>query len=506
MDTTENKLLNETQIRVLFKCLFEDSPISIWEEDFSDVYKYLTTLREQGITDLREYFSKNPDQIEKCSKLVKVLNINQASLKMYNANSKEELLTDLEAVFTGDSKRAFVDQLVIIANGGTHYEGENINKTIDGKTLDVFLTWTVAEEHQIDYSVVFVSLIDITDMKNAERALEESEEKFRTISNSANDAIVMIDNSGNVNFWNRTAEKIFGIKSSEVIDKQLHNILVPERYRSTFRKGFEKFKRTGKGYMVGNTLELYAQHKDGTEFPVELSITAIKLKGEWNGLSIIRDITERKKAEEENRRQREQIKLINKILRHDLTNNLAAISSAINIFKHEKDDLVLENIVTDIEKSADLIMKMKEHEFLIASTNLSIYDIGEQFEKILQNYQTIEYSINGKCKVFADDSLNSVIDNLVRNAVVHSGTDRIDINIICSEKTCEVKVIDYGKGIHDTIKDKIFKEGFKYGTTGHSGLGLHIVQKAVQNWGGDIFIEDNTPKGSIFTLHFKKVN
>ena len=506
MDTTEQNILNETQIRVLFKCLFEDSPISIWEEDFSAVYKYLITLREQGITDLRDYFSKNPDQVDKCSKLVKILNINRESLKMYHANSRKELLTDLEAIFTEDSKEAFVDQLVLIANGETHYEGENINKTIDGKTLDVYLTWTVAEEHKKDYSVVFVSLIDITDMKNAERALEENEEKFRTMSNSANDAIVMIDNLGNINFWNRTAEMIFGINSSEVMGKQLHEIIAPERYRSTFKKGFELFKRTGKGNLVGNTIELFAQHKDGTEFPVELSVTGIRLKGQWNGLSIIRDITERRKAEEENKRQREQIKLINKILRHDLTNNLAAISSAINIFKNEKDDIVLDNIVTDIEKSADLIMKMKEHEFLIASTNLSIYDIGEQFEKILQNYQTIEYSISGKCKVFADDSLNSVIDNLVSNAVVHSGTDRIDINISSSTKTCEVKVIDYGKGIPDDIKMKIFDEGFKYGTTGHSGLGLHIVQKAVKNWGGDIFIEDNTPKGSIFRILFKKVN
>lgn len=506
MDTTENKLLNEPQIRVLFKCLFEESPISIWEEDFSAVHKYLISLREQGVTDLRDFFSKYPEQIDKCSKLVKILNINKASLEMYNANSKEALLTDLKAIFTKDSKRTFIDQLILIADGEIHYEGECINQTIDGKKLDVYLTWTVAEEHQKDYSVVFVSLIDITSMKETERALEESEEKFRTISNSVNDAIVMINNSGNINFWNRTAEKIFRRNSSEVMGKQLHDILVPERYRNIFKKGFKKFKQTGKGNVISRTLEFYAQHKDGSEFPVELSVTGIKLKDQWNGLSIIRDITERKKAEEENRRQREQIELINKILRHDLTNNLAAISSAINIFKNDRDDMVLDNIVANIEKSADLIMKMKEHEFLIASTNLSIYDIGEHFEKILQNFQTIKYSINGKCKVFADDSLNSVIDNLVQNAVVHSGTDRIDVKISCSGKTCEVKVIDYGKGIPDDIKIKIFDEGFKYGTTGHSGLGLHIVQKAVQNWGGDVLIENNTPKGSIFKIHLRKVN
>ncbi len=499
MDTTENKLLNETQIRVLFKCLFEDSPISIWEEDFSAVYKYLKTLREQGITDLRDYFSKNPDQIDKCSRLVKILNINQASLKMYNANSREELLTDLEVVFTEDSKEAFVDQLILIANGGTHYEGENINKTIDGKTLDIFLTWTVAEEHLIDYSVVFVSLIDITDMKNAERALEETKERLNSFINSATDAFLLWDSNLNLIEINDVALTVFpkGTEKKNLIGKNI--IQISPGIKATGRYDiYKKILSTGESYFAADTIpsEVFGNR--------HIDLKAFKT-GDGLGI-IVTDVTERNKVEEENKRQREQIKLINKILRHDLTNNLAAISSAINIFKHEKDDMVLETIVTDIEKSADLIMKMREHEFLVASTNLNIYDIGEEFEKILQNYQTIEYSINGKGKVFADDSLNSVIDNLVSNAVVHSGTERIDIQISSSNMTCEVIVIDYGKGIPDNLKMKIFDEGFKYGTTGHSGLGLHIVQKAVNNWGGEILIEDNIPKGSIFKILFKKVN
>ncbi|NQT64866.1 MAG: PAS domain S-box protein [FCB group bacterium] len=501
--TEKNKLL---EADIIYKSLFEKSSISIWEEDFSDVYKYLQSLRDDGITDFKEFFANNPDQVDTCSALVKILNVNTATVEMYNAKSKEDLLTNLKAIFTEDSMKTFVEQLILIANGGTSYEGECINKTIDGKKLDVYLKWSVTKEYQKDYSVVFVSLMDITNMKNTERALEESEEKFRTISNSANDAIIMIDNSGNINYWNRAAEVMFGRNSYDVIGKQLHDILAPERHRSAFKKGFKKFKKTGKGNVVGKTLELYAQYKDGTEFPIELSVTGIKLKGQWNGLSIVRDITERKNAEEENKRQKEQIELINKILRHDLTNNLAAISSAINIFKNERDDIILDNIVTNIEKSADLIMKMKEHEFLISSTNLKIYDIGENFKKILQNYQTIDYSIKGKCKVFADDSLNSVIDNLVRNTVVHSGTDRIDIRISSSGRTCEVKIIDYGKGIPDTIKMNIFDEGFKYGNTGQSGLGLYIVQKSVKNWGGKITIYDNIPKGSIFSIYLRKVN
>ena len=504
MKLKEENVLSKADVK--YKNLFEESPISIWEEDFSEVYKYINSLHKDGITNFKEYFANNPNQVDKCSRLIKIVDVNKATIKMYNASSKDDLLTNLEALFTENSKRTFAEQLVLIANGKVHYEGECVNKTVDGKELDVYLQWSVTEEYQTDYSVVFVSLIDITKMKKAERALEESEEKFRTISNSANDAIVMIDNSGNINFWNRAAEIIFGRNSSEVIGKQLHEILTPKRYKSAFKKGFSEFKHTGEGNVIGKTIEMFAVHKDGSEFPVEMSITGIKIKDQWNGLSIIRDISERNKSEEENRRQREQIKLINKILRHDLANNLAVINSAINNFKRDNNSKNLSTVAKYIESSSDLISKMREHEFLISSTNLNIYDIGEHFKKILNNYQTIESSVKGKCKIFADDSINSVIDNLVRNAIVHSGTDRIDIRITSSGKTCEVKIIDYGKGIPDEIKSKIFNEGFRYGVTGHSGLGLHIVQKAVNNWGGEILIEDNTPKGSIFSLYLRKVN
>ncbi|MDP8204221.1 MAG: HAMP domain-containing sensor histidine kinase [Candidatus Tenebribacter mawsonii] len=375
MNLTEKNAFFKTDDR--YKNLFDESPISILEEDFSAVYKYIESLRTKGITDFQEYFTNNPEQVDKCSRLIKILDVNKATIEMYNANSKEDLLTDLQALFTSDSQRTFIEQLVCIANGETHYKGECVNKTVDGKEIDVYLQWSVTKEYQKDYSVIFVSLIDFTKIK---------------------------------------------------------------------------------------------------------------------------------KSEEENRRQREQIRLINRILRHDLANNLAVINSAINNFKRERNDENLNVAAKYIESSSDLISKMREHEFLISSTNLNIYDIGKHFRKILENYDTIEYSVKGKCKIFADDSLNSVIDNLIRNAVVHSGTDRIDIKILPSGKTCEVKVIDYGKGIPDAIKHKIFNEGFKYGITGHSGLGLHIVQRSVKNWGGQILIADNTPKGSIFSLYLRKVN
>ncbi|GAI36636.1 unnamed protein product, partial [marine sediment metagenome] len=140
-------------------------------------------------------------------------------------------------------------------------------------------------------------------LKNAERHkltkrdLQVSEEKFRSISDLVQDAILIMDNKGNISYWNNAAEKIFGNSAQEAFGKKLHILLVPQRYQAAYQRGFRKFKTTGQGPVIGKTLELEATRKDGTEIPIELSVSAKKFKGEWNVIGIIRDITERKKVE-----------------------------------------------------------------------------------------------------------------------------------------------------------------------------------------------------------------
>lgn len=148
---------------------------------------------------------------------------------------------------------------------------------------------------------------DITERRQAETALKESDEKFRAICASAVDAILMMDNDGSISFWNCGAERVFGHTSGFATGKYLHELLVPERYREPFSKGFAKFRETGEGAVVGKTLEVSALRKDGSEFPVELSVSSVKLEGQWGAMGIIKDITGRKKAQERNEGQLKQL-------------------------------------------------------------------------------------------------------------------------------------------------------------------------------------------------------
>jgi PAS domain-containing protein len=86
---------------------------------------------------------------------------------------------------------------------------------------------------------------DVTDQRRAVEALRESEEKFRSISSSAQDALIMMGSKGNITYWNEAAERIFGYTKEEVIDRDLHRLLVPKKYLEAFTKGFEGFKETG---------------------------------------------------------------------------------------------------------------------------------------------------------------------------------------------------------------------------------------------------------------------
>ena len=138
-------------------------------------------------------------------------------------------------------------------------------------------------------------------------AFRESNETLNTITAAAKDAIVMMDHQGIISFWNPAAEAIFGHRAHEAIGKELHTLLAPPRLLEQYRQGIGRFRDTGEGPSIGRTLELTAMRKDGTEFPLELSLSSLQLKGKWHAVGVLRDISQRKRSEEELRTHREQL-------------------------------------------------------------------------------------------------------------------------------------------------------------------------------------------------------
>ncbi len=142
------------------------------------------------------------------------------------------------------------------------------------------------------------------------KSLGPSESLIRALTDSAQDAILMMGITGCILFWNPAAERIFGYTSKEAIGRDLHQFLAPKRYREAYRTAFPKFKKTGQGAVVTKTIGLQACRRNGEEFPIELSLSAIHFEDGWHALGIIRDITERQKTEETLRESEERYRVL----------------------------------------------------------------------------------------------------------------------------------------------------------------------------------------------------
>jgi PAS domain S-box-containing protein len=335
-----------------------------------------------------------------------------------------------------------------------------------------------------------------------EKALRESEEFCSCLLNNSPNPMLVINLDTSVKYVNSALERLTGFSSAELIGCKAPYPWWTEETLQKTHKDLEKAMREG-----AQKLDELFQKRDGTRFWVEITSTPIMSDGEFKYyLANWMNITERKKAEEELEAHREHIKLINKILRHDIINDLNAINSALRLYGRSKKEELLEEASAHVNKSVELINRMRELEIFISShRGLKLYPVTEVLKEVLASYPAIAFNIEGEGQVLADESLNSVIDNIISNAVVHGKTDKIDIKIGGRGEYCEIRIADYGVGIPEELKEKIFEERFAYGETGGTGLGLYIVKKAMETYGGHMRIEDNTPRGTVFVLALRKV-
>lgn len=151
---------------------------------------------------------------------------------------------------------------------------------------------------QLIDTATHIAALAISHHRNDE-ALRESEEKFRMISESAQDAIIMMGTDERISAWNTAAERIFGYSAAEAIGQELLQLIAPPGANHTFEQGFQPFLKSGAMPMIGNVIELIALRKGGNAFPVEVSLASLQIGVQRYAMGIFRDITERKRAEEQ---------------------------------------------------------------------------------------------------------------------------------------------------------------------------------------------------------------
>ncbi len=167
--------------------LFEHLPISLWHEDFSQGKHLFDTLREMGVKDLRAYLNAHPEEIHRFARLTRVVDVNQATLKLYGARDKGDLLKSLDQFLaTAEELEIFKEALIHLYDGHFVFEAETTTKTLLGTPLQILIRWTVSPGHEESLDFIMVSIIDITALKRAEKERELEARRFAILHEMEN--------------------------------------------------------------------------------------------------------------------------------------------------------------------------------------------------------------------------------------------------------------------------------------------------------------------------------
>jgi two-component system NtrC family sensor kinase len=378
---------------------------------------------------------------------------------------------------------------------------------------------------------LFSIIHDVTTRKVAEEAAREGESKLTAIASLAGDAIILVDDRGNVCFWNIAAEKMLGYSSGDMMGRNVETIM-PVRFREAHRKAFEKFVKTGDGAMIGKIYEVSALRKDGSELPIELSISGLLLKGKWHSAGVIRDITGRRNLEMQ-LRQAQKMEAMGTFaggIAHDFNNMLTVIigHATLLTMKMAKDD-PLAHDVRQILASADRATSLTQsllafsRKTLFETRPANLNDIIGRVEQLLARLLREDIEVRTTLSkedmtVMADPvQIEQVLMNLATNArdampqggIFCIGTEvmELDREFIrvhgygTPGRYASLTCSDDGVGMDKETAQRIFEPFFTTKEIGRgTGLGLSIVYGIVQHHNGFINCYSEPGKGTTFRI------
>jgi PAS domain S-box-containing protein len=444
-----------------------------------------------------------------------IIDCNEVACRM-NGYSREELIGQPIGILNltkGDEEEraAYLERLR--REGGMKYEVHHRRK--DGSVFPIEVSTSLIT--LAGRELILGIDRDITERKRAEESLRESKEQSRLIIETAADALVGMDDRGFIIAWNRQAEIAFGWPRSEAIGRKMSETIIPPQYREAHTKGLERFLATGEGPVLHKRIEITALHRDGRQFPVELTVWPVKMGESYAFNAFVRDITERKEVD---RLKSEFVSVVSHELRTPLTSivgSLGLISGGvagelpaqaktlIDIAHKNSERLVrLINDILDVEKieSGKMVFNIKPMELmpLIEQSVEANKGYGERYKVRF----VLKDALPG-VKVAADsDRLIQVVTNLLSNAAKFSppgGT--VDVSVSQHKGSIRVSVTDHGPGIPEEFRSRIFQKFAQADSSdsrqkGGTGLGLSICKAIVEKLGGKIGFETEMGVGTTF--------
>lgn len=197
--------------------------------------------------------------------------------------------------------------------------------------------------------------------------------------------------------------------------------------------------------------------------------------------------------------------VINFIITHDLSNALNIIKGNLELYKETQNEKFLDEISKSSNKSISLLEKIRKIQYSSLKNDLQRINTREVILEVISNYD-FNFTIKGEGDILADEAIISVFDNIFSNIKNHANTNRVEIVITNQNGYCEITIKDYGRGIEEKIKNLFHKEDQNFRDFKKVGLGLLIIKKTVERYGGTAKVRDNNPSGTIFIIRLKSPN
>jgi len=402
-DISERKksegMLHESSRR--YHALFEDSPVALLEEDFSNIKIFIDLLKKKGIVDFRAYFEANPDAITDCMSMVKILDANKSALTLFEADDKNTLISNPKMTLAEESLTMFKEELIAIGEGKSVFDCELIVFTLKGNKIDVYVKWSVPPIYEQTLAKTLVSFVNITERKHTERKLKEINKELIKSSRRLNELVLRDYHTGVYNHrylaevietefvranrytqslsvimldidYFKSINKVYGHEFGDLVLKQFARQLkrMVRRYDIIIRFGGEEFVIICPGIDVSSAINLSQRLSDAISlYNFGNNDTSIRLKLSMSVVSY---------PEDRAAKGMELVELADKILDKAKYDGGGRVYSHADILKNKKENYMDKSVEEDVSFLKGKLDK------LTRQTNQSLMEAVFAFAKTIE--------------------------------------------------------------------------------------------------------------------------